>query len=251
MTATATGRRAAGFPPGFLWGTAAAAYQIEGAWDEDGRGPSIWDTFVRLRGRVEGGDTGDVACDHYHRWHDDIGLMRRLGLNAYRFSVSWSRVFPEGTGRVNPAGLDFYRRLVDTLLERDIVPALTLYHWDLPEALQRHGGRVHDAERVAYLAQHLRAASAALSDGVPLHGYLVWSLLDNFQWDSGYAKRFGVIHVDYETPRRTAKDSAWFLRDVATSNGDTWTRRPPGTSRPRTNPRRRLPASQKRGADGR
>lgn len=450
MTAAATGGRLAGFPPGFLWGTATAAYQVEGAWDGDGRGPCVWDTFVRLPGRVEGGDTGDLACDHYHRWHDDIGLMARLGLNTYRFSVSWSRVLPEGTGRVNQAGLDFYRRLVDALLERDITPALTLYHWDLPEELQRHGGwadrdtaaafaayaevvanalgdrvplwithnepslhaivghavgrhapgvrdwrtghqvahhllvshgwavevlragttgkvgislalepavpstdsaedaaaarrhddhlnawyldplfrarypdalwawlaargltpevgfddlatiaapidflgvnfyhrrvtchdrdggplelrevpaggtttamgwevraqslydmltavsreygpcevyvtengaayddrviggRVHDVERVAYLAQHMRAARDALSDGVPLRGYFVWSLLDNFQWDSGYAKRFGVIHVDFQTQCRTVKDSGWFLRDVATSNG--------------------------------
>ncbi len=439
----------AAFPDGFLWGAATAAYQIEGAWDEEGRGKSIWDVFSHQPGRTVNGDTGDVACDHYHRFEEDVALMKALGLGAYRFSVSWSRVLPDGTGRVNERGLDFYRRLVDALLGAGIVPALTLYHWDLPQALQERGGwqnretvdafvvyaevvaealadcvplwithnepslhaivghalgvyapgiadlktslrvahhlllshglavralraagapkvgitlvlepaepatdeptdveaaarydeylngwyldplfrrrypervwrwfeerglapsvepgeleaiaapidflgvnyyhrrvtahdpleplearevempgertamgwevhpqsfyevltkvareyrpaeihvtengaayedvvdadgHVHDERRVAYLDAHLHAAARAIADGVPLRGYFVWSLLDNFQWAQGYAKRFGIVHVDFETLERTVKDSGWFLRDVAAGN---------------------------------
>ena len=128
------------FPEGFVWGAATAAYQIEGAADADGRGPSIWDRFAHTPGRVRNGDTGDVACDHYHRYREDVALMAALGLDAYRFSVSWSRVLPEGTGRVNEAGLDFYDRLVDELLGAGITPHMTLYHWDLPQALETAGG---------------------------------------------------------------------------------------------------------------
>jgi beta-glucosidase len=128
------------FPDGFLWGTATAAYQIEGAHDADGKGPSIWDTFSHLPGKTQNGDVGDVACDHYHRYRDDVALMAELGLNAYRFSISWPRVMPSGHGAPNPAGLDFYSRLVDALLERSITPFITLYHWDLPQALQDRGG---------------------------------------------------------------------------------------------------------------
>src|SRR3972149_6658853 len=119
------------FPPSFLWGVATAAYQIEGAVAEDGRGPSIWDTFSHSPGAITNNDTGDVACDHCHRWPQDIALMRRLNFNAYRFSVAWSRVLPEGRGRVNQAGLDFYSRLVDGLLDAGLQPFATLYHWDL------------------------------------------------------------------------------------------------------------------------
>ncbi len=439
------------FPDGFLWGAATAAYQIEGAWDEDGKGRSIWDTFSHTPGKVADGNTGDVACDHYHRWREDVALMRELGLRAYRFSVSWPRVLPEGTGRVHRAGLDFYSRLVDALLEAGIAPALTLYHWDLPQALQdrggwgvretaeafaayadvvsealadrvalwithnepsvvameghvggehapgltdptlgvqvahhlllshglavpalrangardvgitltiwpvapasdaredlaaaerawlqearwyldplyratypqellatyeRHGlaprveegdlatiaapidflglnyysrnvvradpteeplrfsgvreegeytetdwlvypdglfdlltrvqreyappvvyvtengaaftdmvdpdGAVHDERRVVYLREHFRAAARAIEVGVPLHGYFVWSLMDNFEWAEGYSKRFGIVRVDYDTQRRTIKDSGRFYRDVIAANG--------------------------------
>jgi beta-glucosidase len=128
------------FPTGFVWGAATAAYQVEGAADQDGRGPSVWDTFAHTPGMVLGGDTGDVAIDHYHRFAEDVTLMASLGLTAYRFSISWPRVLPEGTGAVNAAGLDFYRRLVDTLLEAGIQPWPTLYHWDLPQALEDAGG---------------------------------------------------------------------------------------------------------------
>ena len=439
------------FPDGFLWGAATAAYQIEGAWNEDGKGPSIWDGFAHTPGRVRDGDTGDVACDHYHRMTEDVAIMRELGLEAYRFSVSWPRVLPEGRGRVNQGGLDFYSRLVDALLEASIAPALTLYHWDLPQALQDRGGwgsreavdafvgyadivsralgdrvamwithnepavvafegyatgehapgledpklavqaahnllvshglavpvlrangarkvgiavnawpvapaseepddgaaaerayardvlwfldplygrgyptevlqiyerlgwapevrggdmdaiasptdflglnyysrsvvrsdpddepwhvadvredgeytemdwlvypdglfdlltrvntdhtpvelyvtengaafhdgvspdgRVHDERRASYLREHFRAAARAIEEGVPLRGYFVWSLLDNFEWAEGYSKRFGIVHVDDDTQRRTIKDSGRFLREVIATNG--------------------------------
>jgi len=128
------------FPPSFLWGTATASYQIEGAALEDGRGPSIWDTFSHAPGRVWNGDNGDIACDHYHRMDEDLDLMGELGVRAYRFSVAWPRVQPTGQGSVNQRGIDFYRRLVDGLRDRDIEPTLTLYHWDLPQALEDKGG---------------------------------------------------------------------------------------------------------------
>ena len=126
--------------PDFVWGVATAAYQIEGAVGEDGRSPSIWDTYSRLPGAVDNGDTGEQACDHYHRWREDVALMRDLNVGAYRFSVAWPRVLPEGRGRVNAPGLDFYDRLVDALLDAGIRPFVTLYHWDLPQLLQDLGG---------------------------------------------------------------------------------------------------------------
>lgn len=129
------------FPRDFQWGVATAAYQVEGAAQEDGRGPSIWDTFSRIPGRIVNGDTGNVACDHYHRMTDDVALLSSLGVSHYRFSIGWPRVLP--TGRVTPVnqkGLDFYHRLVDALLDHGVNPVITLYHWDLPEALQQHGG---------------------------------------------------------------------------------------------------------------
>lgn len=128
------------FPQGFEWGAATAAYQIEGAVAEDGRGVSIWDTFCKQPGRVQNGDSGEHACDHYHRYADDVALMKRLGLQSYRFSVAWPRILPAGSGTPNAAGIDFYSRLVDTLLQAGITPCLTLYHWDLPQALQDRGG---------------------------------------------------------------------------------------------------------------
>ena len=130
----------ASLPPTFRWGAATAAYQIEGAVTEDGRGPSIWDTYCRTPGAVAGGDTGDVACDHYHRMPADVGLMRDLGLDAYRFSVAWPRIQPGGKGPINPAGMAFYDRLVDELLTSGIDPWVTLYHWDLPQELEDAGG---------------------------------------------------------------------------------------------------------------
>ncbi|MFJ5986063.1 GH1 family beta-glucosidase [Lentzea sp. NPDC092896] len=436
------------FEPGFLWGAATSSYQIEGAVAEDGRGPSIWDTFCATPGKVDNGDTGDVAADHYHRYPEDVAVMRGLGLGAYRFSIAWPRVQPLGSGKVEERGLDFYKRLVDTLLDNGIQPWPTLYHWDLPQPLEdaggwperdtalrfaeyaqivhealadrvthwttlnepwcsaflgyatgrhapgrqdpaasiraahhlllghglaarampdarvgitlnlshvtagsateadldaarridgmqnrlfldpvlraeypddvlrdlgpvtgfehvqegdlktiaapidflgvnyyspmlvghgttpspsayvgsehvRHldGGRprtsigwevdagglfdlllrldrdypaiplyitengaafddeVHDADRVAYLDGHLRACAEAMSRGVPLKGYFAWSLLDNFEWSFGYAQRFGLVHVDYDTQRRTLKDSARWYADVIARGG--------------------------------
>ncbi|MFC4059588.1 GH1 family beta-glucosidase [Planomonospora corallina] len=456
----------ADFPAGFVWGAATASYQIEGAAAADGRGPSIWDTFSHTPGKVAGGDTGDAACDHYHRYPGDVRLMAELGLHAYRFSVAWPRIQATGSGPANPAGLAFYDRLVDELLAAGITPYATLYHWDLPQALQdaggwaergtafrfaeyaelvharlgdrvrnwatlnepwvsaflgyasgvhapgvqdpaasfraahhlllghglaaralraagaeeitlvinsspvvtpaqvhdpgapvteadaeavrrvdalltrqfldpalrghypaevleiveRHGGtahildgdletihqpidlvginyynpcvveagpgepanpawpgtedvrfgpaeapvtamgwpivptglsrlllrlaadypeiglivtengaafddavgddgRVRDADRIAYLDGHLRAVHAALEGGADLRGYIVWSLLDNFEWAEGYRRRFGIVHVDFETQRRTPKDSALWYRDVIQRNG--------------------------------
>jgi beta-glucosidase len=429
---------AARFPPDFVWGAATAAYQIEGAWDEDGKGESIWDVFCRIPGVIEDGQNANVSCDHYHHLDEDLDLLAELGAGAYRFSVAWSRVLPEGTGRANEAGLAFYDRLVDGLLDRGIRPFVTLYHWDLPQALQARGGwlahdvaawfaeyaslvvgrlgdRVHDwvtlnepqvtafagyqwgvhppgvkdvgsalavahnlllshragadairagsedarvgialnlspahpataAEqdvvaariadgannrwfldplfgrgypadvverygeiapvlegydgaldflginyymrhvvrsapaatlgfetlepsepltemgwevypdglhetlvrvhrdyatdeifitesgaafpdtpdgddpaRVAYLRDHFAAAAGAIDDGVPLRGYFVWSLLDNFEWHLGFTKRFGLVYVDYETKKRTIKSSGRFYRSVATA----------------------------------
>ncbi|MBN1452146.1 MAG: beta-glucosidase [Anaerolineales bacterium] len=128
------------FPSKFLWGAATAAYQIEGAWKEDGKGESIWDRFSHTPGKIANGDTGDTACDHYHRYQDDVALMQRLGLKAYRFSTAWTRVLPAGRGRINLPGLDFYDRLVDALCAANIEPFLTLYHWDLPYSLHEKGG---------------------------------------------------------------------------------------------------------------
>jgi beta-glucosidase len=435
------------FPDGFLWGVATSAYQIEGAADADGRGPSIWDTFSHEPGRVLHGDTGDIAADHYHRLDEDLDLLDQLGIQAYRFSISWPRVQPDGRGELNPRGLDFYRRLLDGLAGRGIEPMVTLYHWDLPQALDDDGGwlnrdttarfaeyaalmvdelgklarrwitlnepwcsaflgyyegrfapghrdyseaytavhhlllahglglaairatapdlevgltcnladiaaaspadanaaraadleenrlfldpvfrgaypadapglvrdpalvrdgdlesisapldffgvnyyvremiaadpaepnrgwhrvaptgpltgkgdgiapdgltkvlrrlqdeyapnlpiyitesgvpyndyvdpegRVNDPERIDYLARHFAAARNAIDAGIDLRGYFVWSLLDNFEWDSGYAMRFGLVYVDYSTQRRIPKASALWYRAVIRAN---------------------------------
>lgn len=126
-------------PQDFRWGVATASYQIEGAAQEDGRGESIWDRFSRTPGKVLHGHTGDVACDHYHRYKEDVALMAELGVDSYRFSIAWPRIYPAGKGELNPKGLDFYKRLVDELLQRGIEPMATLYHWDLPQVLEDKG----------------------------------------------------------------------------------------------------------------
>ncbi len=153
------------FPSNFVWGTATSSYQIEGAWDEGGKGISIWDTFCRQPGKIQDGATGDVAADHYHRWEEDVGIMAELGLNAYRFSISWPRVIPAGKGQVNPPGLDFYDRLVDGLLENGIEPYVTLYHWDLPQALQDRGGWAN-RDTARYFAEYTHVVAERLADRV-------------------------------------------------------------------------------------
>jgi beta-glucosidase len=155
------------FPAGFRWGVSTASYQVEGAVAEDGRGPSIWDTFVHQPGRVADGSTGDVACDHYHRYREDVALMADLGVGAYRFSIGWPRVQPGGSGPANPAGIAFYDRLVDELLANAIDPVATLYHWDLPQPLQDAGGWLN--RDTAYrFAEYAELAAAALGDRVKL-----------------------------------------------------------------------------------
>jgi beta-glucosidase len=438
MTASNTAQPEPGFPVDFVWGVATSSFQIEGAPAQDGKGPSIWDSFCRVPGAIADGSNGDVACEHYHRWPADLDIVQGLGVDAYRFSLSWPRVQATGSGACNPAGLDFYERLVDGLLARGIAPYLTLHHWDLPQALQDQGGwanrdtalrfvdyarhvaarlgdrvasitthnepwvmatlgyetglfapgikdrrlatqaahhlllshglalqalradgcrsplgivlnlspvqaasaapediaaaaledgrlvrwymdplfhgrypqdvvdflgadappvqagdmaviaqaldfmglnyysravvsaqgpwdvkqgglaltdmgweiypqgltelllrlhrdypvpplfvtenggafqdtlqagRVQDSGRTAYIAAHIAAVGEALRQGVPMAGYMVWSLLDNFEWASGYEKRFGIVHVDYTTQQRTLKDSALWYRD--------------------------------------
>ncbi|MGZ8829052.1 MAG: GH1 family beta-glucosidase, partial [Thermoanaerobaculia bacterium] len=170
------------FPSGFLWGAATAAYQVEGSPLADGAGPSIWHRFSHTPGRVVNNENGDVACDHYRRYREDVALMRELGLTAYRFSISWGRILPEGTGRVNERGLDFYRRLVDELLKAGIAPLITLYHWDLPAALDDRGGWLN-RDVANWFAEYAQVMFRALDDRVTM-----WATL-NEPWvvtDGGY-----------------------------------------------------------------
>lgn len=153
------------FPQDFVWGASASSYQIEGAVDADGRGQSIWDVFSHAPGRVKGGDNGDVACDHYHRWIEDIELLARGGFGAYRFSVAWPRIMPQGAGAIEPRGLDFYERLVDGLLARNITPWLCLYHWDLPQALQDKDGWLNRGTAPKF-ADYARVVAKRLGDRV-------------------------------------------------------------------------------------
>ena len=185
MTATVTSTSAqpalAGitFPDGFVWGAATASYQIEGAAREDGRGPSIWDTFSRSPGRVYQGHTGDVACDHYHRYVEDVALMADLGLASYRYSIAWPRIQPDGTGPVNVKGLDFYDKLTDELLGKGIDPVVTLYHWDLPQTLEDLGGWANRLTAEAF-AEYAQIVHARLGDRVN-----TWTTL-NEPWCSAY-----------------------------------------------------------------
>ncbi|WP_129663099.1 glycoside hydrolase family 1 protein [Phytoactinopolyspora endophytica] len=179
VSTSPAGTEAAQFPLGFRWGTATAAYQVEGAVTEAGRTPSIWDTFSHTPGRISDAATGDLACDHYHRFRDDIRLMADLGLTAYRFSISWPRVQPDGRGAANHAGLDFYRRLVDELLEHGIEPWPTLYHWDLPQSVEDAGGWPA-RDTAARFADYAALAHRALGDRVPR-----WTTL-NEPWCSAF-----------------------------------------------------------------
>ena len=180
------------FPDGFVWGVATAAYQIEGAATEDGRGPSIWDTFSHTPGRTMKGDTGDVAADHYHRWAEDIGHIADLGLGAYRFSVSWPRVQPGGAGPLNRAGIDFYSRLVDRLLEAGVRPVATMYHWDLPQELEDAGGWPA-RETALRFADYAVGVVGAFGDRVH-----TWTTL-NEPWCSAYLGYASGVHAPGRT----------------------------------------------------
>jgi|SRR5215469_1808867 len=160
------------FPKGFWWGTATASYQVEGAWREDGKGESIWDRFSHTPGKVKNGDTGDVACDHYHRYREDIGIMRELNMKSCRFSISWPRIQPTGSGKPNDKGLDFYKRLVDTLHEANIRPFPTLYHWDLPQALEDEGGWPN-RETAKRFADYADIIARELGDR--LHSFMIFN----------------------------------------------------------------------------
>ncbi|OLZ69831.1 beta-glucosidase [Streptomyces sp. IMTB 2501] len=192
------------FPPSFLWGTATSAYQIEGAVREDGRTPSIWDTFSHMPGRTAGGETGDIAVDHYHRYRDDVALMAGLGVNAYRFSVSWPRVQPTGRGPAIQMGLDFYRRLVDELLAHGIKPALTLYHWDLPQELEDAGGWPQ-RDTAFRFAEYAQLVGEALGDRVEQ-----WITL-NEPWCSAFLGYGSGVHAPGRTDPEDALRAAHHL----------------------------------------
>ncbi len=192
------------FPPGFLWGAATAAYQIEGGAREGGRGLPIWDTFSHTPGRVQDGDTGDVATDHYHRWADDVDLMADLGLQAYRFSISWPRVQPGGRGKLNPAGVDFYAQLLDALLTRGIDPVATLYHWDLPQELEDAGGWPHRDTAMRF-AEYAELLGDALGDRVR-----TWTTL-NEPWCSAYLGYAAGVHAPGRTEPAAALTAAHHL----------------------------------------
>lgn len=180
-----------GFYKDFLWGASSAAFQIEGAWNKDGKGLSIWDTLGREPGRIARGETGEVACDHYHRFREDVALMREMGLKSYRFSVSWPRVLPQGTGAVNEAGIRFYEQLVDALLDANITPILTLYHWDMPHALYEKGGW-RNPESSEWFAQYASVVANRLGTRVPY-----WCTFNEPQMFMGLGYQIG-IHAPFE-----------------------------------------------------
>ncbi|MFF3501504.1 GH1 family beta-glucosidase [Streptomyces sp. NPDC003247] len=192
------------FPEGFLWGFSTAAYQIEGAVAEDGRTPSIWDTYARTPGRVRNGDSGDIATDHYHRWREDVALMADLGVGAYRFSLAWPRIQPTGRGPAAQKGLDFYRRLVDELLEKNIQPVATLYHWDLPQELEDAGGWPERATAERF-AEYAALAADALGDRVK-----TWTTL-NEPWCSAFLGYGSGVHAPGRTDPVAALRAAHHL----------------------------------------
>jgi beta-glucosidase len=193
------------FPEGFHWGTATASYQIEGAWREDGKGESIWDRFTHRSGKIKNGDTGDVACDSYHRYREDVALMREMNLNSYRFSIAWPRIQPEGRGDANAKGIDYYGRLVDELLAAGIRPFPTLYHWDLPQALEDAGGWPN-RDTAGRFADYAHTVAQALGDRVQS-----WLIFNEPQIFTVMGYRVG-----YHAPGR--RDRAAFLRAGHTVN---------------------------------
>lgn len=181
------------FPEEFMFGCSTASYQIEGAWDADGKGPSIWDTFAHTSGRMKHGHTGDVACDHYHRYREDVALMKEIGLDAYRFSISWPRIVPDGVGEVNQAGIDFYSRLVDELLAAGITPFPTLFHWDMPQGLfDRHRGWL-GRDTAQRFADYADTMFRALGDRV--HHWITHNEPKNVHISSGYVGEGGPPQV--------------------------------------------------------
>ncbi len=192
------------FPPDFLWGVATASYQIEGAIHEDGRTPSIWDTFSHTPGKCHNGDNGDVAADHYHRYRSDVELMRGLGINAYRFSLSWSRIIPGGKGAPSRSGLDFYLRLVDELVSNGIKPVVTLYHWDLPQELEDAGGWTN-RDTAAHFAEYAGVVARALGDRVDL-----WTTL-NEPWCSAFLGYGSGVHAPGRTEPEVTLSAAHHL----------------------------------------
>ena len=194
----------AAFPPDFLWGAATSAYQVEGAACEDGRGPSIWDTFARQPGAIYQDENAERAADHYHRVRDDVELMAALNLRSYRFSLSWSRILPQGVGEVNTPGLDFYDRLIDLLLEKHIYPVATLYHWDLPQALQERGGW-RARETVEAFADYTEIVARRLGDRVP------WWITLNEPWCSAYLGYGSGLHAPGEHDLQGAVDAGHHL----------------------------------------
>ena len=225
------------FPKDFVWGVATNAFQIEGAAAADGKGPSIRDSFCATPGSIADGSNGDVACAHYQCWSDDLDLIQGLGVDAYRFSVSWPRVRPGGAGTWYEQGMHFYDRLVDGLIAREITDmGWEVYPEGLTELLLRlhrdHAvpplyvtenggafkdalvnGRIPDTQRVDNIAGYIAAVAGSMRQGVRMEGYMVWRLLDNFEWASGDEKRIGVVHVDHATQRRTLNNSALWCRD--------------------------------------
>jgi len=186
------------FPQDFKWGVATASYQIEGAVHEDGRGESIWDRFSRTPGKVLHGHTGNVACNHYHLYREDVALMKELGVNSYRFSIAWPRIYPTGKGQVNQRGLDFYKRLVEELLNSGIEPAATLYHWDLPQALEDQGGWLN-RDTARYFQDYAQTMFEQLGDAVKL-----WITL-NEPWCSAYLGYGNGVHAPGKS------DPNWYL----------------------------------------
>ncbi|MET8543720.1 GH1 family beta-glucosidase [Kitasatospora sp. NPDC004799] len=199
-----TGSNHPSFPRGFAWGAATAAYQIEGAVAEDGRTPSIWDTFSHVPGKVANGDTGDTAIDHYHRFREDVRTMAEIGLTAYRFSLSWSRLRPTGRGPANERALDFYRALVDELLDHGITPVATLYHWDLPQELEDEGGWA-DRDTAYHFADYAALAARALGDRVS-----TWTTL-NEPWCSAFLGYGSGVHAPGRTDPADALRAAHHL----------------------------------------
>ena len=192
-----TERPAISFPDGFLWGAATASYQIEGAAREGGRGLSVWDTFSHTEGKVAKGHTGDVACDHYHRVEDDVAMMADLGLQTYRFSIAWSRVIPEGRGKPNAEGIEFYHRLIEALLARDIVPCPTLFHWDLPQGLEDIGG-FRNRDTVSWFGDYAQLMAREYGDKVTM-----WSTF-NEPWCYAYLGHSAGVHAPGLTDPKAA-----------------------------------------------